>query len=584
MREAIKSEIKSLLKNKNNPTCVLLKGDWGIGKTHIWKEIEKELRSENNAKTLIAYVSLFGKENIAQIEQEIKSQISVMPEIKEKFKKTKEIIDKIPFELIPIIGNLTPVVTTSLNGLLYILGKEIKKVIICFDDFERHSKKLEFKDILGEISVLKENNNCNILMIMNENELEKSDKSKEEEKNKKLDGDIFDEYKEKIVDCEFTYEPMPQDSFEAIKDNFGDFKDIASEYFKNSSYTKTNNIRTIKKIAHTVNNISQHITNFNELEYEIRKDFFDTIGNTVADYTENLLMYPYPDYFSIKFRQYVKKYLQHNIANIDFLDLNNEIKIATEKYNIIQKNNEMIELKINLKEFYLYYKNDFPLDFTNDYEWAINKISEFLHNKYFIDVVEYDEGLRWLNKLYALERKLNTTDRHDELKLKLLKEYCKINKQDEKALSIIINFDKSNSQILYDEIIKDNVDNVVEFKTAEKLCEYLNITGKDDEYSMLKFVDTNKLKEFFTQSLDSVRICVNEIERYTRFEEMNKFKEKIIDVLGDIATDNKLEKFQNEKAKKILKNLKIKQLDEPLKIKIEDILKEIEQNIDNNQS
>lgn len=575
MREAIKNEIKSLLSNKNNPVCVLLKGEWGVGKTHLWKEIEKELRSENNTKTLIAYVSLFGKENITQIEQEIKSQISVMQELKDKFENmgVKTLLDKTT-----LIGG------SSINGILSIFGNEIKNVIICFDDFERHSKNLEFKDILGEISVLKENNNCNILMIMNENELEKSDKSKEEEKNKKLDGDIFNEYKEKIVDYEFTYEPTPQDSFEAIKDNFGDFKDIASEYFKNSSYTKTNNIRTMKKIAHTVNNISQHITNFNELEYEIRKDFFDTIGDTVTDYTENLFMYPYPDYFSSEFRQYVKKYLQHNIANIDFLNLDKEVEITTKKYNEIQKNNEMEKLKKDLIEFRPYYDNDFPFDFTKDYEWAIDKILEFLNNKYFVDVFEYDEGLRWLNKLGILENKLNMTNKHDELKLKLLKKYCKINKQNEKALSIIINFDKSNSQILYDEITKDNIDNVIEFNTAEKLCEYLNITGKNDEYSMLKFVDTNKLKEFFTQSLDSVRICVNEIERYTRFEEMNKFKEKIIDVLGDIATDNKLEKFQNEKAKKILENLKNKQLNESLKTKIENILKEIEQNIDNNQS
>jgi hypothetical protein len=46
-------------------------------------------------------------------------------------------------------------------------------VIICFDDFERLSSKIDLKDIMGLISYLKEQKICKILLIMNEKELDK---------------------------------------------------------------------------------------------------------------------------------------------------------------------------------------------------------------------------------------------------------------------------------------------------------------------------------------------------------------------------------------------------------------------------
>lgn len=560
MREAIKGEIKSLLSNKDNPVCVLLKGDWGIGKTHLWKEIEKELKEKNNEKTLIAYVSLFGKENIAQIEQEVKTQIYTILKIKEKFKNMDININ---ISGIAING-------ISISGFLSIFDKEIKKVIICFDDFERHSKNIEFRDILGEISVLKENNNCNILMIMNENELEKSDKSKEEEKNKKLDGDIFDEYKEKIVDFEFTYDPTPQDSFEAIKDNFGDFKDIASEYFNPLFGAKTNNIRTIKKIANAVNHISQHITNFSKLEYEIRKDFFNTIGDIITDYAEKPKQVRDSNlqailnrfkvekaihslYFLNSFNTFIKFYIENN-ALIAFANLDNEIQLAKKRYGTIQNNNQLKEFQNNFNKFYRKFTMLYDYDFKKSNEEYAKEILEFLNNDNFTKAVTDYSIARFLIK--KLDELNDDKESNHNLGLKLMKEYIKIYKFDKESLDDIIDFDKDKLQPFYENFMQKNIEisDELNLNSSEKIIEYLSFNNYDN-WGNLKFIKNEKLKEYFLNDAVFAEKCIK-LSQNHEYKNLNEFKSKIIEVLEDIANDKKTDKFIQDKINNILNEIK----------------------------
>ena len=61
----------------------------------------------------------------------------------------------------------------------------VKNSIICLDDFERKSDKLDVKDILGLINFLKVENNCQIVLIMHDDQLK---------------DDAYKGYKEKVFD------------------------------------------------------------------------------------------------------------------------------------------------------------------------------------------------------------------------------------------------------------------------------------------------------------------------------------------------------------------------------------------------
>ena len=95
--------------------------------------------------------------------------------------------------------------------------ENFKDVIICFDDFERISDKINLKDVLGTISEYKEQQNCHIVMILNRSkmtapakEIQKEDEENLEYKELKNTSQIKDnkielerilsEYKDKIMD------------------------------------------------------------------------------------------------------------------------------------------------------------------------------------------------------------------------------------------------------------------------------------------------------------------------------------------------------------------------------------------------
>ncbi|HDX3473044.1 TPA: hypothetical protein ROD47_001788, partial [Campylobacter jejuni] len=47
-----------------------MNGPWGVGKTHLWKQVEKKLSKVNKDKKVV-YIDLFGKESYKQILEEI---------------------------------------------------------------------------------------------------------------------------------------------------------------------------------------------------------------------------------------------------------------------------------------------------------------------------------------------------------------------------------------------------------------------------------------------------------------------------------------------------------------------------------
>lgn len=70
----------------------------------------------------------------------------------------------------------------------------IRNAIICFDDLERKHTNLSITEIFGLASYLREERNCKIIFIFNDETQNTEDKSK------------FLSYKEKIIDKEILYD------------------------------------------------------------------------------------------------------------------------------------------------------------------------------------------------------------------------------------------------------------------------------------------------------------------------------------------------------------------------------------------
>lgn len=117
------------------------------------------------------------------------------------------------------VGNLNLYGLYVTATLSFFEKKDFNDIIVCFDDFERLSEKLDVKDILGLISELKEQKNCHVVMIFNGDKIRKDNS--------------LAIYKDKIIDYELDYDPSPESSFDLVKDDLQVFHTYAQDFFKN---------------------------------------------------------------------------------------------------------------------------------------------------------------------------------------------------------------------------------------------------------------------------------------------------------------------------------------------------------------
>ncbi len=202
--------------DRNNGKIVMLSGVWGAGKTHFWKEkIEpKLLKSLTDKKKACVYISLYGKEDIETIKNEI-------------LVKSYEIIkgeNKLRKRAISAFGTGAKSLSISFFGIKVNLkglseavegysqekmGEEAKSYlvdggIVCFDDFERKSKKIDLNDLFGFITQLSIDMNCKVVIILNSDVF-----SGEEAK-------VFFNVKEKTVNKFLKFNPSKQYLFDSI--------------------------------------------------------------------------------------------------------------------------------------------------------------------------------------------------------------------------------------------------------------------------------------------------------------------------------------------------------------------------------
>lgn len=254
-QEHVLEKIFSEFLNHPEKRVLILKGKWGVGKTFAWKKYI-ELKTNLN-ELAVSYVSLFGVANVGEIQQLI-LQKAVPKNIKQLRSVLKVAVPiasalkrfPIPYFSSPL-GNAAEA-TPVLAPLL------IRRFLVCFDDIERKSKDLPLSAILGLASVLKEENGCRVVLIFNEDEIHDPD-----------DKASLSNYREKVVDHEYAYDPPVSGNVRLIfrPDEFPPVQEIFQRL-------AINNIRIIK-FAHWNAKFFEPL--LRSLEIAVRDSFLENL-------------------------------------------------------------------------------------------------------------------------------------------------------------------------------------------------------------------------------------------------------------------------------------------------------------------
>lgn len=261
----------------------MISGKWGSGKTHFW---EKEIIPKLNKSI---YISLFGKQKIQDIENEIltksfilSNEINIENNIVDTFSsfytltkglvsvflpKSEEKIDKLKDNI------LSKLATKFID----------ENTIICFDDFERKSKNIDLNELFGFINQLTINSECKTVIILN-SEIFKGE-------NKK----IFIEVKEKTVSKYLHFEPTVNELYNVLFDdsfiNLIKHKEYILEIFEKLNLI---NARVILQVLNNLNewsSINKEFINkkncalfvFVNVNYILNHHIFEAIIEDVID-------------------------------------------------------------------------------------------------------------------------------------------------------------------------------------------------------------------------------------------------------------------------------------------------------------
>ncbi|MBB6305022.1 P-loop NTPase fold protein [Rhizobium leucaenae] len=201
--ELVKEEISEFLR-RVEPEVLCIRGKWGVGKTYTWaKQLELTQKASKVGLHRYSYVSLFGVNTLDELKFAIFENVITLSEGVKKadlatldayvsklgsWRKLTRIASSLP-----VIRNVVGTDATSLVSFM-----TIRDQIVCIDDLERRGQKLDVSDVLGLISYLREQRNCKIVLILNDEQLD-GDNRRDFEKNL-----------EKVVDVSVIYEPPPE--------------------------------------------------------------------------------------------------------------------------------------------------------------------------------------------------------------------------------------------------------------------------------------------------------------------------------------------------------------------------------------
>ncbi|MCH1781554.1 P-loop NTPase fold protein [Psychrobacter glaciei] len=170
--------------------AIALTGEWGIGKTHLWKNFRDKNREVFSGKKY-AYISLFGLDSLESLKLAIATEVQTdaandSPLNVDVSKHVKKLFGFVGGGNITASGDMRFGINIGNKLITNIIMAHLKDTLVCLDDIERKSDSLPMSEIMGLVNYLKNERNCQIIMILHDAESE--------------DRDYFDKHKEKVFD------------------------------------------------------------------------------------------------------------------------------------------------------------------------------------------------------------------------------------------------------------------------------------------------------------------------------------------------------------------------------------------------
>lgn len=523
----LRDKIISLSKEKQNFVATI-SGDWGKGKTFFWNNfIKKDLQKTRKE---VAYISLFGKESLVEIKTEILIQIS---KDEKKLKYISSLISNTQ-----ILGT-----KIDLGAILNSLGKEsFDNSIICFDDLERLSNTIQINEIVGLISMLKEQKNCKIFIILNEEKIEENNLLK------------YSNYKEKIIDYEFKFSPIIDSLYDVVKKDLLYFKDYPLEYFKSKGI---NNIRIMKRVINALNDFSfiKDLELNERVEQELAENIIEiftvySIFNTkdfkiLSEYTFEKLMNR--DENSIENKDFDNKLEYINYK--ETYEVNDITQVVLQYLNSFLVDKESTKKVLTLhNDNYLFYtikdsidtlldKYNFDLNYShNDFK---NEIYDLMSNTNNIEEIISIDTFKFIIKACE-EIETVEKQKYKDLGIMIFKKYIDAFLEDSDENK----YDPWEQQKLH---VAYEYDRSLELYYNAKVTEYTNLLVEEDSIllEILKNPHNNKyIKSYITTQ--EILAQLTEDDYYQLIFRQNSSFHVLYDFLIDTKQNSN---YENEKNK-----------------------------------
>ena len=185
----LEKRLLEIIKSEKSFT-IALTGEWGVGKTHLWKKFRDKNKEVFSIKKY-AYISLFGLDSLESLKLAIATEVQTdaaddSPLNTDVSKHIKKLFGFVGGGNIGASGDMRFGINIGNKIITNIIMSHLKDTVVCLDDIERKSNSLPMSEIMGLINYLKNERKCQIIMILHDAESE--------------DRDYFDKHKEKVFD------------------------------------------------------------------------------------------------------------------------------------------------------------------------------------------------------------------------------------------------------------------------------------------------------------------------------------------------------------------------------------------------